>query len=145
MNPLKTKYLHCIAAILAAPATLNALSDYYFSISQWGCIGSGSYNYGVGTLAVGWNNYIHYDVYNSAAVGSVLQVYNSNSMVVGKYNQATIPPASFVVGNGTHNYSRSNALEVFVDGKVNMPGTVYIGKVPERGGISMGNFTATGP
>ena len=139
-----SKRLILAAAILAGPASLNALSDYYFSVSYTGTIGSGnqvSASGGSGVLAVGWNNYISYYASNAAAVGSNLYVGASNSLVVGAYNIPT-SSAAFVVGNGTGSDTlRNNAMEVLTNGTVNIPGTANIGKVPQRGGISMGDFT----
>ena len=140
MNLLKSKRLYFVLALVAAPATLNALSDYYFNIVYYGSIGSSNYASGTGSLAVGTNNNISYSSNSSAAIGTSLQVYNANSLVVGAYNVPTVG-AAFIVGIGSST-TRNNAMEVMTDGTVKIPGTANIGKVPARGGISMGSFTA---
>lgn len=141
MNLLKSTRLYCVLALVAAPATLNALSDYYFNIVYYGSIGPSNYASGTGSLAVGSNNNISYSSSSSsAAIGTALQVYNANSLVVGAYNVPTAG-AAFIVGNGSST-TRNNAMEVMTDGTVKIPGTANIGKVPARGGISMGSFTA---
>ena len=151
MNLLKSKRFYCLLALLAAPASLNALTDYFFNISGSGVIGSAnqvSASGGSGLLAVGHNNYISYYASNTAVIGTGLNTDHSNSLVVGTWNQINDPnitgPTAFVVGNGGDSYSRQNALIVQTDGKVIIPGTANIGKVPARGGISMGNYN-TGP
>ncbi len=146
MKFLKSKRLYLVAALLALPATLNALSDYYLNIENYGSIGS-SNNTGSGwaNLAVGWNHLFSNSSSYSAAIGTNLRVNNNASLVVGKNNADTTSPAHFVVGNGDTASARANALEVLANGTVNIPGTAIIGKVPERGGISMGIYTAGAP
>ena len=143
MKYLKSKRLYLVAALLGIPLTLNALSDYYLNIESYGSIGS-SNNTGSGwaNLAVGWNHLFSNSSSYSAAIGTNLKVNNNASLVVGKNNALTASPAHFIVGNGASASAPSNALEVLANGTVNIPGTANIGKVPERGGISMGSYTA---
>ena len=143
MKYLKSKRLYLVAALLAVPATLNALSDYYLNIENYGSIGS-SNNIGSGwaNLAVGWNHLFSNSSSYSAAIGTNLQVNNNASLVVGKNNALTATPAHFIVGKGASPSDPSNALEVLANGTVNIPGIANIGKVPARGGISMGSYTA---
>jgi hypothetical protein len=56
----------------------------------------------------------------------------SNSTVIGRWNDITIPRYSgllFAIGNGVSNEDRSNVLEVYADGTVRMPrqGDVLMG------------------
>ncbi len=90
MNLLKSKRFYCVLALLAAPATLKALSDYYYTIVYYGSIGTSNYLAGSRTLGVGTNHIIPYYCSDSAAIGSVLNVQYPNSVVVGKYNQTTV-------------------------------------------------------
>ena len=55
MNLLKSKRFYCVLALLAAPATLKALSDYYYTIVYYGSIGTSNYLAGSRTLGVGTN------------------------------------------------------------------------------------------
>ncbi len=149
MNLLKSKRFYCLLTLLAAPITLNALTDYFFDISGSGVIGSAnqvSASGGSGLLAVGTNNYVSYYASNTAVIGTGLNTDHSNSLVVGKWNKIDDPhitgPTAFVVGNGVDSNIRSNALIVQTSGNVIIPGTANIGKIPARGGISMGSYTA---
>ena len=141
MKLLKSKRFYCALALLALPATLNALSDSYFDMSLYGSVGSNNYMGGLGSLGVGWSNWTSSSASNSAVIGTSLQATSSNSLVVGAYNNPT-PSAAFIVGNGTGSDPslRKNALEVLTDGTVKIPGTAYINKIPARGGISMGIY-----
>ena len=146
MKILKSKRLYLAAALLALPATLNALSDYYLKIENYGSIGSSNNSNNTGSgwanLAVGWNHLFSNSSSYSAAIGTNLQVNNNASLVVGKNNALTATPAHFIVGKGASPSDPSNALEVLANGTVNIPGIANIGKVPARGGISMGRYTA---
>ena len=142
MKILKSKRIYLAAALLALPVTLNALSDSYLYIDNYGSIG-GSNNTGSGwaNLAVGWNHLFSNSSSYSAAIGTGLKVNSNASLVVGKNNALSSSPAHFIVGNGASPSAPSNALEVWADGTVKIPGTANIGKVPARGGISMGDYT----
>ena len=143
MKFLKSKRLYLVAALLGIPLTLNALDGSYLYIENYGSIGS-SNNTGSGwaNLAVGWNHLFSNSSSYSAAIGTNLRVNNNASLVVGKNNALTATPAHFIVGKGASPSDPSNALEVLANGTVNIPGIANIGKVPARGGISMGRYTA---
>lgn len=143
MKPL-SRHLLVAGAVLSVPATLFALTDTFFQISNYGLIGPGSHVGGVATFAVGANNVVGYGsasvATNAAAIGYSLRTNTSNSLMVGSWN-AEVAGALFIVGNGTGSSLRKNAFEVLQSGTVNIPGTANIGAVPERGGISMGVYT----
>lgn len=89
------------------------------------------------SLIVGQNNVSERSDYFSVShsvIGSGLISKWSNSLVVGSYNDASIPSGAglrFAVGNGANANNRSNALEVYADGKIFMP---------PQGDILMGEF-----
>lgn len=58
-------------------------------------------------------------VSSSATFGNWLENRWSNATIIGQYN-ATTPPATllFAIGNGNDANNRSNAVEVYKDGKV---------------------------
>ena len=140
MKSLQSKLLYAAAAFLGIPLTLNAIS--YLWVDNYGSIGSNNTTgSGLANLAVGWNHLFNNSSSYSAAIGTSLRVNNNASLVVGKNNADTAGAAHFVVGNGYTASARANALEVLADGTVNIPGNANIGKVPARGGISMGTYT----
>lgn len=140
MKSTKSKRIYLAAGVAALGFTVKALSDAYLYIDNYGSIGS-SNNTGSGwaNLAVGWNHLFTNSSSYSAAIGTTLQVNSNATLVVGKNNALTATPAHFIVGNG-YPAATSNALEVLANGTVNIPGTANIGKVPARGGISMGSY-----
>jgi len=94
------------------------------------------------SLVVGKNNTvggsyattgIFYDpVESSTTLGHGLWNYWNYATIVGCYNDTTFTtPLLFAVGNGTDATHRSNALEVYADGKI---------KMPRQGDILMGEF-----
>ena len=162
-----SKNLLLAAVLLSVPLTVYAVvQDSTLQISNTGYFGgaslfSGSVGY---NLSVGYNNLFGNSFYNSM-IGTNLQNYSSDSLAVGYYNQSTAGQL-FAVGNGT-SASRMNALEVWYTGNVNIPitttgaqltvgtsnvasgtvttkvyGTADITRVPAKGGISMGAYTA---
>lgn len=72
-------------------------------------------------VASGQYNTVHAD--NAAAVGDHLQVRNDSMTVVGTYNFED--DALFVVGNGTDESNRSDALVVASDGSVYLDAIVF--------------------
>ena len=75
-----------------------------------GTIASGSYSFAanVATVASG---------YASSSFGNQTQATGSNEMAIGSFN-STGTSRYFVVGNGTTDTSRSDAFEVYSDGRV---------------------------
>lgn len=153
--------------VVSAPLTVyGVLTDPILQITNYGYVGgassfSGSAGY---NLSVGYNNLFGNSFYNSM-VGTSLQNYTSNSLAVGYYNQSTTGQL-LSIGNGSSSF-RKNALEVWTTGNVNIPitttgaqltvgnstvgsstvttkvyGTADITRVPAKGGISMGPYTA---
>lgn len=126
----------------AAVGTSNQLagSDYDWRGSSSSLV-VGSYNFtgGNATFIVGQNNYVCGDsdngyIQSTAVVGVGLISNWSHSLIVGQYNDSSISPLSgllFAIGNGTDSTHRSNALEVYADGKIVMP---------RQGDILMGEF-----
>ena len=157
-----------VVALASVPVTLYAIyTDSYFLTTGYGQIGSPHYNSSYPSLVVGFNNAMF--AANTAAFGKNLQAYDGNSVIVGQNNLPLAGTELFVVGNGSGSVtsSRKNALEVMWDGTVTVPlsfanskvtigttaisgtttttkiyGTADIDRVPAKGGISMGAFTA---
>jgi hypothetical protein len=132
------------AAFLTVPVTLRALNDTSVQVTNYVAVGNHVVSGAWQCLAVGYNNAFAFSggssaCYGSAAVGYGLQISASYSLVAGMYN-TPVSNAYLIVGNGTST-TRSNALEVLSTGAVNIPGTANIGKLPDRGGISMGPYT----
>lgn len=76
---------------------------------------------------------------STAVLGHGLISEWSHSVMVGRYNDASLPRNSglvFAVGNGQSNIVRSNALEVYDSGKIVMP---------RQGDVLMGDFGHTEP
>jgi hypothetical protein len=91
--------------------------------------------FGPGTLA---------DARGSVALGEGLDAETRNQFVVGRFNMPTGDPGSerpdddlFIVGNGTDNANRSNAVAVKRNGDVNVAGKL---RVWPSGDLSMGTF-----
>ena len=57
---------------------------------------------------------------NSFAAGSMLLAKNENQAVFGSYNSYTSSSALFTVGNGASDTNRSNAFEVYTDGRAEL-------------------------
>jgi len=162
-----SKNILLAAVLVSVPLTVyGVLTDPVLQITNYGYIGgasifSGSTGY---NLSVGYNNLFGNSFYNTM-VGANLQNYTSNSLAVGYYNQST-PGQLLSIGNGSYS-SRKNAFEVWTSGSVNIPiittgaqltvgnsnvgsstvttkvyGTADITRVPAKGGISMGAYTA---
>lgn len=139
-------------AVLSVPAVLYAAiisGSNSFDITGWGTIGSANaVSSGGGVLAVGLNNIISINPSDTgtAAIGLSLRAYYPNCLVVGKYSTTSSGAPLFIVGNGDGSgnptTSRRNALEVWNDGTVYIPQAADIKKVPMRGGISMGAYSA---
>lgn len=101
----------------------------------------GAYNtsQGISSFIAGENNCIdgrgdYGQTCSTAVIGRGLISAWSNSLIVGKYNDSSIPQLSgllFAIGNGADAYNRSNALEVYADGKI---------KMAPQGDILMGEF-----
>lgn len=125
----RKKFLRTVAgtaAIVSIPITAWALSGSTLEVSQWGEIGyhplySGS-NYSSFLLLVGYNNNAPSGayMYNSMAVGSNLNIYDENSVVIGTWNEDTTGDEAFVIGNGDSSSSASNSFVVLKDGAIQM-------------------------
>lgn len=136
MKPTVRKLITAAAAV-AVPAALYAVD--YVNVPGYGWFGSAHSGAYGGTIAVGFNNVVSPGTsgMGTAAIGTGLRAEWANSLVVGQYNSTvTGGTPLFVVGNGENNDQRKNAMEVWSNG------TVVIGKVPEKGGVPMGEFTA---
>lgn len=96
------------------------------------------------SISVGTNNLVGVSdltgyseaVESSATVGHGLINSWNYSIILGCYNDARIGSGLlFAIGNGSDPTHRSNALEVYADGKI---------KMPRQGDILMGEFGNTG-
>lgn len=70
------------------------------------------------------------DATNSAAFGVQLQTGRSSQVVVGRYNVKDTSNSLFIVGNGSANDTRSNALEVRESGDLIVQGSITASQVP---------------
>lgn len=155
------------AVLVSVPLTVyGVLTDPVLQITGYGYIGGASiFSGSVGNnLSVGFNNLFSNSYYN-ATIGSNLLNYAWSSLAVGNYNQSATGHV-LSIGNGTYS-SRKNAFEVWTSGSVIIPitttgaqltvgsssvgsstvttkvyGTADITRVPAKGGISMGAYTA---
>ena len=97
------------------------------------------------SFAAGYNNYITLPIYDGSvyidsatALGCGLINQWSSSTVIGCYNDSSIAWDSglrFAVGNGSDSDHRSDALEVYQDGRILMP---------KQGDMPMGEFGLNG-
>ena len=163
-----SKNILLAAVLVSVPLTVyGVLTDPVLQITNYGYVGgasifSGSVGY---NLSVGYNNLFANSYYNST-IGSNLQNYTPNSLALGSYNQGTNGQL-LSIGNGQYTTARKNVLEVWTSGSVIIPitttgaqltvgnssvgsstvttkvyGTADITRVPAKGGISMGAYTA---
>lgn len=122
-------------------------SDYDFDGAS-ASLTVGSYNYATGnsSLIVGLNNTIWMPDGDSVFVPVVATSLHgqgliskwNTSLVLGHYNDTAPSPSSgllLAIGNGSDAEHRSNALEVYASGKIQMP---------RQGDILMGEFGNTG-
>lgn len=134
----KRKWLFLIlGAALGVPVTVLAISvsGNDLDIDSYGLFGgaTGPGNGGA-ALAVGYTAQWDSTKDGMAAVGSNVNAYDSNSMVVGYWNKQTGGSGdAFVVGYGTSTEPK-NAVEVHSDG------TVRIGEAQHESAASMGGF-----
>lgn len=115
-------------------------SDYEW-VGSSNCLLAGTYNTsaGISSFIAGENNYITGDsdnghTYATAAIGKGLISSWSKSLIIGQYNDISIPQLSgllFAIGNGPDAEHRSNAYEIYASGKINMA---------RQGDILMGEF-----
>lgn len=129
-----------------------AQSDWETFWSAQACLGSGMYNFfqfsAKSSLISGINNYIagdydlsvpdFYNVEAATALGRGLINQWSDSTILGRYNDSAQPfrcGLLFAIGNGADAMHRSNAFEVYADGKITMP---------RQGDILMGEFGNAG-
>ncbi|MDX2081721.1 MAG: hypothetical protein SFU53_13135 [Terrimicrobiaceae bacterium] len=133
--------IHSDDSLAVGYANYLAGSGYEFAGGEMSML-VGVYNQsgGVASLAVGRNNLIQGDDYDatkveaSAVIGRGLITKWNHALVVGQYNDSDIPQNSgllFAVGNGAMSGPRSNAMEVYLDGRI---------KMPRQGDILMGEF-----
>ena len=125
-----------VAALLGVPVTVFALSGNDAEISYYGWFGApDSSTLGTGTaLAIGPTASWDTSKSGLAVVGSNMNGYDSNSLVVGTMNKHTGGSGdAFVVGMGVGT-TDENALEVHKDG------TVRLGRIQHETQASMGPF-----
>lgn len=138
-----SNWVHADGSLVVGLSNTLDGSNYDWAGSEYSFL-TGRYNYSAGkaTFIAGENNYISGDsdnghTYAAAAIGQGLISNWSTSLIIGKYNDSTIPQLSgllFAIGNGNGTI-RSNALEVYADGKI---------KMPRQGDILMGSFGNAG-
>lgn len=95
-----------------AEGTNTVASAFYAHAEGWGTTASGNTSHAEGSLTAANANYSHAEGYNTRA-GSMYQ------HVQGKYNvEDSNSKYAFIIGNGTANNNRSNALAVDWEGKI---------------------------
>ena len=142
---------------LAVGISNDIQGDESITVGRWNCLIGTNYDWdgssscllagrfnasaGISTFIAGENNYItgcsdtdNEHTYATAAIGEGLISDWSKSLIIGQYNDSSIPRFSgllFAIGNGPDANHRSNALEVYAGGKITMP---------RQGDILMGEF-----
>lgn len=132
--------IHADGSQIVGAWNFLAGADYEVEGSEYSLL-VGTFNNGAGhsSFAAGQNNYIIGDtgyehVYATGVIGYGLISKWSKSLIIGQYNDSTVPLQSgllFAIGNGANASNRSNAFEVYASGKVVMP---------RQGDILMGEF-----
>lgn len=123
MKLISEKLKSQILVVAALSLPVSVLATWSFSggreiTSYPVVIGSTNSSSGSRSLSVGWGNQITSS--DAMVVGQYLNSPSAYSLVVGRYNQ-TSTGLRFVVGNGTSTTARSNAFEVYSDGRVVIP------------------------
>jgi hypothetical protein len=104
--------------------------------------------YANGYCSAAFGNWTQANGHYSFATGTATKANGINQVVVGEYNAllgtagaatSTANDAFFIVGNGNSDTDRKNAFVVKKNGDAIFTGTV---RVPPRGDVSMGEFTA---
>lgn len=141
-----------------ATGRYTTASGWISTAMGYGSVASGSYSVAMGS----WS---HVYGYGALGSGAVLNVFGNCTTVFGMFNESILASSSddqyqdnadghlFVIGNGSSNSSRSNAMVVYHDGAVDVgkndaddtvplqvtsDGSVILAK--EQGDISMGAF-----
>ncbi len=127
----RIKWAAGLIAILGIPAVVVAVGDSTLTVYNWGSFGYNSGGSNTPSVAVGSGNTWHYSASGTLTVGTSLIAHDSNSLVVGTWNEDTSDDEAFVVGIGTYN-DQTNALEVFADGRIRIPNG--------QNGIALGEF-----
>lgn len=130
----RMKWAAGLAAILAIPAVVVAVgvTGSTLTVYNWGSFGYNSAGSNIPAVAVGSGNTWHYSASGSLTVGTSLIAHDSNSLVVGTWNEDTGGEEAFVVGIGTSSTAQANALEITTDGRIRIPNG--------QNGISLGEF-----
>lgn len=118
-------------------ASYNAFSygaNNQISSTAAGAMAGGSYNIAEGENSVALGRFVSAKTFASVVIGQYNATGTAEDDYSAKYSWRPTDPL-FVVGNGTA-VTPKNAMVITKDG------TVTIDRVPARGGISMGSFTA---
>ncbi len=127
INPKRARAAIAVVALASVPVTV--LADYFYDahVQYWAQIGgyyssssSGGYGSSSGLLIVGNNINLPYWVSDSLIAGYSLNLYDSNSIVFGRWNKNTSGTDLFVVGNGTSSVTTQNEMEILKDGTIHM-------------------------
>lgn len=140
-------YIQTPGCVAIGYGNMYSQDDYWGNAENSLQVGQSNFSFGVASLIVGINSSIELrpeaDGYSlslpraAMAMGEGVTNHFDHSLVVGKFNAyyGALPPLAptplFVVGNGASTSSRSNALEVWEDGRV---------KMVRQGDILMGEF-----
>lgn len=85
---------------------------------------TGSYNKAIGYYSLAGGYHSTASGYRSIAFGNYVGAQGANQLVIGKYNLLMDDEMAFIIGNGTSNNDRNNALEIDTDGNAWFSGVV---------------------
>lgn len=103
-------------------------------------LGNSCISTGEGSLAGGLNSEANGDV--SFVYGEGLESNEDNISVLGKYNDSSVTDGLLVIGNGTDDSNRSNALVLDKDGNLEVQGNIEAKNITADGDIAItGDFT----
>lgn len=103
-------------------------------------LGNSCISTGEGSLAGGLNSEANGDV--SFVYGEGLESDEDNISVLGKYNDSSVTDGLLVIGNGTDDSNRSNALVLDKDGNLEIQGNIEAKNITAKGDIAItGDFT----
>ena len=115
-----------------ASGSSSAAFGYRCTSSGYGSFSTGQYSKATRLMAVAIGGYTTAEGYYSFATGNNTKSKARSLFVLGEYNDTTVnysysyanwytPDPLFIIGNGTSNTARSNAMKVLKDGRVYFP------------------------
>lgn len=119
-----------IVSLMSIPLTIYASNEPFMHVWYYSHIGGYYSNAGQqfstdGLLIVGNGNTIpSYGMLasNSIVAGNYLNLYDTNSIVLGRYNRDSQGEELFVIGNGSSTGTAQNEVEILKDGTIRLGG-----------------------